>query len=139
MSARWHQFPQESPLARFISETQTNAAPLCGQMRVFLTMPGRGLRPVITSAVTNQTFFEKCALVRAKRSLSRPCKTAHAKIVVWPTPNTYFRASSISEFPSELEKPVRVAAATRLGSDSLLGGAWQAEPRLLRNLSKLYL
>ena len=107
---------------------------------VFLfEMPGRGVRLVITSVVTNRTFFVKCALVRAKRSLSRHCKTARAKYVVWPTPNTYFRASSNSEFPSELEKPVRVAAATRIASGSLLGGAWQAEPRLLRNLSKLYL
>jgi hypothetical protein len=139
MSPRWHQLPQEPFLARFIPETKKNVAPRCGQMRVFLATPGQGLRPVITRAVTNRTFFVKCALVRAKRSLSRHCKTARAKYVVWPTPNTYFRASSNSEFPSELEKPVRVAAATRIASGSLLGGAWQAEPRLLRNLSKLYL
>ena len=139
MSPRWHQLPQEPFLARFIPETKTNVAPRCGQMRFFLAMPGQGLRPVITSAVTNQTFLVKCAPVHAKRSLSRPCKTARAKNVVWPTPNTYLRASSNSEFPSELEKPVRVAAAARIASGSLLGGAWQAEPRLLRNLSKLYL
>ena len=139
MSPRWHQLPQEPFLARFIPETKTNVAPRCDQMRIFLAMPGQGLRPVITRAVTNRTFLVKCALVRAKRSLSRHCKTARAKYVVWPTPNTYFRASSNSEFPSELEKPVRVAAATRIASGSLLGGAWQAEPRLLRNLSKLYL
>ena len=139
MSPRWHQLPQEPPLARFISETKQNVAPLCGQMRVFFAMPDQGIRPVITSVVTKRSSLGKCALVRAKRSLSRHCKTARAKYVVWPTPNTYFRASSNSEFPSELEKPVRVAAATRIASGSLLGGAWQAEPRLLRNLSKLYL
>ena len=139
MSPRWHQLPQEPPLARFIPETKTNVAPLCGQTRVFFEMPGRGVRLVITSVVTNRTFLVKCRLVRAKRSLSRHGKTARAKYVVWPAPNTYFRPSSNSEFPSELEKPVRVAAATRIASGSLLGGAWQAEPRLLRNLSKLYL
>ena len=139
MSPRWHQLPQEPPLARFISETKQNVAPLCGQMRVFFAMPDQGIRPVITSVVTKRSFLGQCALVRAKRSLSRHCKTARAKYVVWPTPNTYFRASSNSEFPSELEKPVRVAAATRIASGSLLGGPWQAEPRLLRNLSKLYL
>ena len=139
MSPRWHQLPQEPPLARFIPETKTNVAPFCNQTRVFFEMPGRGVRPVITSVVTNRTFLVKCLLVRAKRSLSRHCKTARAKYVIWPKPNTYFRASSNSEFPSELEKPVRVAAATRIASGSLLGGPWQAEPRLLRNLSKLYL
>ena len=138
MSPRWHQLPQEPPLARFIPETKTNVAPLCGQMRIFFAMPGQGLRPVITSAVTNRTFLVKCRLVRAKRSLSRHYKTASAEIVVWPTPNTLFRAYSNSEFPSELEKPVRVAAATRIASGSLLGGAWQAEPRLLSIVSKLY-
>ena len=102
-------------------------------------MPGQGLRPVITSAVANRTFFVKCRLVRAKQLLSGHYKTASAEIVVWPGPNTYFRASSNSEFPSELEKPVRVAAATRIASGSLLGGAWQAEPRLLSNFSKLCL
>ena len=139
MSARWHKLPEEPLVARFVPETKTNVAPCCGQMRFFVAMPGQGLRPVMTSAVTNRTFLVKCALVRAKCLLSRPCKTARAKIVVWSEPNTYFRASSNFEFPSELEKPVRVAAATRIASGSLLGGPWQAEPRLLRNLSKLYL
>ena len=139
MSPRWHQLPQEPFLARFITETKTNVAPRCDQMRIFLAMPGQGLLPVITRAVTNRTFLVRCALVRAKHSLSRHCKTARAKNVFWPKPNTYFRASSNSEFPSELEKPVRVADATRIASGSLLGGAWQAEPRLLRNLPKLYL
>jgi len=139
MSPRWHQLPQEPPLARFISETQTNVAPLCGQIRFFLAMPGRGLRPVITSALTNRNFLVKCRLLRAKHSLSRHYKTASAEIVVWPTPNTYFRAPSKSEFPSELEKPVRVVAATGIASGSLLGGPWQAEPRLLRNFANLYL
>ena len=35
MSPRWDQLPQEPPLARFISETKENVAPLCGQMRDF--------------------------------------------------------------------------------------------------------
>jgi len=139
MSPRWHQRYQEPPLARFIPETKTNVAPLCGQMRIFFAMPGQGLGQVITSAVTNRTFLIKCRLVRAKRSLPRHYKTASAEIVIWPTPNTFFRASSNFEFPSELEKPFRVAAATRKASGSLLGGAWQAEPRLLSVLSKLYL
>ena len=90
MSPRWHQRHQEPPLARFIPETKTNVAPLCGQMRIFFAMPGQGLRPVITSVVTNQTFLVKCRLVRAKRSLSRHYKTASAEIVVWPRPNTFF-------------------------------------------------
>ena len=102
----------------------------------FFAMPGRGLRPVITSAMTNRTFLVKCRLVRTKRSLSRHLKTASAEIVVWPQPNTLFRASSKSEFPSE---PVRAAAATRIASGSLLGGAWQAEHRMLSIFSKLYL
>ena len=139
MSPRWHQLPQEPPLARFISETKTNVAPLCGQMRICFALPGQGVRLVITSVVTNRTFLVKCRLVRAKRSLSRHYKTASAEIVVWPKPNTYFRASSNSEFPSELEKPVRVAAATGIAPGSLLGGAWQAEPRLLRSFANLYL
>jgi hypothetical protein len=139
MSPRWHQLPQEPPLARFIPETKTNVAPLCGQTRVFFEIPGRGVRLVITSAVTNRTFLVKCRLVRAKHPLSGHYKTAGAEIVVWPRPNTYFRASPNSEFPSELEKPVRVAAATRIASGSLLGGAWQAEPRLLSKFSKLCL
>jgi hypothetical protein len=139
MSPRWHQLPQEPPLARFISETKKNVAPLCGQMIFWGAMPGQDLRPVITSAMTNRTFFVKCRLVRAKHTVSGHFKTASAEIVVWPTPNTYFRASSNSEFPSELEKPVRVAAATRIASGSLLGGAWQAEPRLLSKFSKLCL
>jgi hypothetical protein len=137
MSPRWHQLPQEPPLARFISETKQNVAPLCGQMRVFFAMPDQGIRPVITSVVTKRSSLGKCALVRAKRSLSRHCKTARAEIVVWPTPNSYFRASPNSEFASELQKPVRVAAATWIASGSLLGGAWLAEPRLLRKFSKL--
>ena len=139
MSLRWHQLPQEPFLARFIPETKTNVAPLCGQMRFVGAMPGQSLRPVITSAVANRTFFVKCRLVRAKHPLSGHYKTASAEIAVWPTPNTYFRASPNSEFPSELEKPVRVAAATRIASGSLLGGAWQAEPRLLSKFSKLCL
>ena len=137
MSPRWHQLPQEPFLARFIPETKKNVAPRCGQMRIFLAMPGQGLRPVITRAVTNRTFLVKCVLVRAKRSLSRHCKTARAEIVVWPGPNSYFRASPNSEFASELQKPVRVAAVTWIASGSLLGGAWLAEPRLLRKFSKL--
>ena len=121
MSPQWHQRHQEPPLARFIPETKTNVAPLCGQMRIFFARPGQGLWPVITSAVTNRTFSVKCRLVRAKRTLSRHYKTASAQIVVWPTPYTFFRAYSNSEFPSELEKPVRVAAATRIACGSLLG------------------
>ena len=139
MSPRWHQLPQEPPLARSIPETKTNVAPLCGQMSICVEMPGQGLRPLITSVVTNLTFLVKCRLVRAKHSLSRHYKTASAEYVVWPEPNTFFRASSNSEFPSELEKPVRVAAATGIASGSLLGGAWQAEPRLLRFFANLYL
>ena len=139
MSPWWHQLPHEPPLASSIPGTKKNVAPFCSQMRIFFEMPGQGLQPVITSEVTNRTFLVKCRLVRATRSLSRHYKTASAEIVVWPTPSTYFRASSNSEFPSELEKPVRVAAATRIASGSLLGGPWQAGPRLLRNLSKLYL
>ena len=139
MSTLWHQLPHEPFLARFIPETKKMLRHAAAKCVFFLATPGQRLRPVITRAVTNRTFFVKCALVRAKRSLSRHCKTARAKYVVWPTPNTYFRASSNSEFPSELHKPVRVAAATRITSGSLLGGAWQAEPRLRRNLSKLYL
>ena len=139
MSPRWHQLPQEPPLARSIPGTKTNVAPLCSQMRIFYAMPGQGLRPVITSAVTNRICLVKCHLVRAKRSLSRHYKTASAEYVVWPKPNTFFRASSISEFPSELKKPVREAAATRIASGSLLGGAWQVEHRLLSIFSKVYL
>ena len=139
MSPRWHQLPQEPPLARFVPETILKVAPLSGQMRFFFAMPGRGLWPVITSAITNRTFLVKCRLMRTKRSLSRHLKTASAEIVVWPQPNTLFRASSKSEFPSELQKSVREAAATRIACGSLLGGAWQAEHRLLSNFSKLYL
>ena len=90
MSPRWHQVPQEPPLARFIPETKTNVAPLCGQMRIFVAMPGQCLRSVITSVVTNRTFVVKCRLVRAKRSLPRLHKTVSAEIVIWPRPNTYF-------------------------------------------------
>ena len=90
MSPRWHQLPQESPLARFISETKKNVAPLCGQMHDFCAMPDQGIRPKITSVVTKRSFLVKCPLVRAKRSLSRHCKTARAEIVIWPRPNTYF-------------------------------------------------
>ena len=137
MSPRWHQLPQEPPLARFISETKQNVAPLCGQMSVFFAMPGQGIRPVITSVVTKQSVLGKCPLVRAKRSLSRHCKSARAESVAWSEPNSYFRASPNSEFPSECERPVRVAAATRIACGSLLRGAWLAEPRLLRFFSKL--
>ena len=139
MQPRWRQLPQKPPRARLTLETQNNIAPLCGQMHDFCAMPDQGIRPKITSVVTKRSFLVKCPLVRAKRSLSRHCKTARAEIVVWLTPNSYFRASPNSEFPSELEKPVRLAAATRIASGSLLGGAWQAEPRLLSIFSKLYL
>lgn len=110
---------------------------------VFLfAIPGRGLRPVITSAVTNPTFLVKCRLVRWKRSLPRHYKTASAE-VVWPTPDTFFQHPRAPNFhPSSRRlKPVRAAAATRIhvASGSLLGGAWQAEPRLLSIFSKLYL
>ena len=68
MSLRWHQLPQEPPLARFIPETKTNVAPLCGQMRIFFAMPGQGLGQVITSAVTNR-FFDKVPS-RARETLT---------------------------------------------------------------------
>ena len=82
MSPRWHQLPQEPPLARFIPETKTNVAALCGQTRVFFEMPGRGVRLAITSVETNRTFLVKCRLVRAKCSLSRNYKTASTEIVI---------------------------------------------------------
>jgi len=90
MSPRWHQLPQEPPLARFIPETKTIVAALCSQMRIFFAMPGKGVRLVIASVVTNQTFLVKCRLVRAKHSLSRHYKTASTEIVIWPRPNTFF-------------------------------------------------
>ena len=69
MSPRWHQLPQEPPLARFISETKKNVAPLCGQMRICCAMPGQGIRPVITSAITKRFVFGKVSS-RARETLT---------------------------------------------------------------------
>ena len=137
MSPRWHQLPQEPPLARFIPETTLNVAPLSGQMRFFFC-DARPRPPAsdykcddksklfgtVPSRAHEMHTFE--ALENSKRENCRLAPTKHP-------------LSSILEVRISIQAPesVRVAAPTRIASGSLLGGAWQAEHRLLSICSKL--
>ena len=93
---------RSAPPGQIHSGNQKNAAPLSGQMRIFVAMPGHGLRPVIGNAVRNRTLLEKCRLVRAKSSLSRHYNQASAETVIWSRPNTFFRCLKLG-LPSVAE------------------------------------
>ena len=91
MSPRWQQLPQEPPLARFISETKKNVAPLCGQMsdlfydtrprhpardykcgdksNLFGKVPSRARETLTFGAVQNSTRGN-CRLAYTKQLLS---------------------------------------------------------------------
>ena len=138
MSTLWQHLPQEPPLARFISETKTNNAALCCKMRICSAMSGHGLRPVITSGVTNRTVgkvpshacetltFE--ALQNSKRGICHLAPTKHLfpiMLEVW-----FAKFRGISTFQISIENVTNLVSqlpcSSHLGNlgFSWLGLAW---------------